>query len=229
MTPAHFKQMASCPDAALEHGFLGALAAVCTMMLRGEMPPEHTPWITGMPLTPLKKPDGGIRPIAVGENLRRIVSSIELSRVMTRARDYLVPFQIGVATKNGSEIIIDATRKWIEKMSGNNNHTMLQLDLKNAFNLISRSVILRETKRYLSEILPWVRLCYANDEDSILSSGKFTLRSHSGIHQGDPLGPLLFAIVLQPVIKRLRKKMKTEANALGITGPNNETPFLTAF
>lgn len=229
MTPAHFKQMASCPDAALEHGFLDALAAVCTTMLRGEMPTELTPWITGAPLTPLKKPDGGVRPIAVGETLRRIVSSIALSRVVQRARDHLAPFQLGVATKNGSETIIHATRKWIEKMGNNNNYAMLQLDLKNAFNLISRRVILRETRRHLPEILPWVRLCYANGDDPILWSDDFMLKSHSGIQQGDPLGPLLFAMGLQPIIRRLRGKMKAEASALGITSPNNETPFLTAF
>ena len=198
-------------------------------MLRGEMPPELTPWITGAPLTPLKKPDGGVRPIAVGETLRRIISSIALSCVMTRSRDHLASFQLVVATKNGSEIIIHGTRKWIEKMGGDDKYAMLQLDLKNAFNLISRRVILLQTERHLPEILPWVRQCYASDDDPILWSGEFTLKSHSGIQQGDPLGPLSFAMGSQPIIRLLREIKKTEAKALGNTGPNNETPFLTAF
>ena len=49
-------------------------------------------YIMSAPLTPLRKPDGGVRPIAVGETLRRMVSSIAMSRVKAHAKHLLTPY-----------------------------------------------------------------------------------------------------------------------------------------
>ncbi|KAL0226383.1 hypothetical protein P9112_013707 [Eukaryota sp. TZLM1-RC] len=41
------------------------------------------------------KPDG-VRPIAIGESLTRLLSSLIFNRISTKARDYLKPFQFGI-------------------------------------------------------------------------------------------------------------------------------------
>ena len=50
-------------------GLLNALAGLATQWARGNAPPELAPWITGVPLTALRKPNNDVRPIAVGETL----------------------------------------------------------------------------------------------------------------------------------------------------------------
>ena len=54
-------------------------------------------WIASEPLTALKKDDGGVRPIAVGQTIRRLIGSILLGRVASKAKELLQPRQMGVA------------------------------------------------------------------------------------------------------------------------------------
>jgi len=56
------------------------LAEVCNILVQGQAPPEIAPYVAGAPIFPLqKKPETKeIRPIAVGEVLRRLVSRATL-------------------------------------------------------------------------------------------------------------------------------------------------------
>eukprot|EP00973_Karenia_brevis_P084055 11662893-Karenia_brevis.AAC.1 len=50
----------------------------------------------------------------------------------------------------------------------------------------------------------WVDFCYSSP--SRLVFGSHTISSESGVQQGDPLGPLLFALALQPALRELADK-----------------------
>ena len=81
--------------------------------------------------------------------------------------------------------------------------SMLLVDFKNAFNLVDRGVLLEEARLRCPSIAPWVEFCYARParlyyDDSILWSCQ-------GVQQGDPLGPLLFALALHPLILSINK------------------------
>ncbi|KAL0226971.1 hypothetical protein P9112_014295 [Eukaryota sp. TZLM1-RC] len=49
------------------------------------------------------KPDG-VRPIAIGESLTRLLSSLIFNRISTKARDYLKPFQFAIKTIEGASV-----------------------------------------------------------------------------------------------------------------------------
>ena len=51
------------------------------------------------------------------------------------------------------------------------------------------------------ELLPWVSWCY--DSHPLLWHPLGQISSESGVQQGDPLGPLLFALVLQKLISNV--------------------------
>lgn len=70
-------------------------------MLKGRVPSTVLPYLYGATLTPLLKKDGGIRPIAVGNTMRRIVAEVTSKRVQNKAASTLQPWQLGYGTPKG--------------------------------------------------------------------------------------------------------------------------------
>jgi len=84
--------------------------------------------------------------------------------------------------------------------------TMLTVDFSNAFNLVDRSALLREVRLRCPSISLWVEFLYGQAVRLYLGDGH--IMSATGVQQGDPLGPLLFALVLHPLIHQVRDSFK---------------------
>ena len=67
-------------DAWSQRALLVALLHFAHMCESGSCPSEAVPWLCSASLFPLKKPDNGVRPIAIGETLHRIVAKWILRR-----------------------------------------------------------------------------------------------------------------------------------------------------
>ena len=78
---------------------------------------------------------------------------------------------------------------------------ILKVDMSNAFNLVSRLAVLEECATFSPELLPWVTWCYGSNTSLFHPQGR--IWSQSGIHQGDPLGPMLFALVLHKLVSSI--------------------------
>ena len=167
------------------------------------MPTSISPWFTGAPLTPLRKRDGGVRLVAVGETLRRLTSSWLMSKVRARAASLLQPHQVGVATPSGTEAIVHAARALVDEHGSNAGMGMLQIDFVNAFNTASRSAMLRAVDRHVPELLPWTHMCYGTNACPHLWSNTFHMRSVTGVQQGDLLGPCYSHLCFSPSPTRL--------------------------
>ena len=86
-------------DAGLAALSLEALDGWCLACLQGGLPAESTPYLCGAKLIPLRKPGAkmAVRPIAVGETLRRIVGKVAMAAPRTlEAMEALVSTQLGV-------------------------------------------------------------------------------------------------------------------------------------
>ena len=92
-------------------------------------------------------------------------------------------------------------RQWCERHTGSSNAVFVKIEFENAFNTVSRQAFLEQTRHNLPGLAPWAEWCY--DSPSHLFFGTHRLSSESGVQQGDPLGPLLFAIALQPILQEL--------------------------
>ena len=68
-------------------------------------------------------------------------------------------------------------------------------------NIVSRQAVLDECATFFLELLPWVSWCYGTHP--LLWHPLGQISSESGVQQGDPLGPLLFALVLQKLVSSL--------------------------
>ena len=96
LRPAHLQDAIKRKGASM--GLLAALGTLTRDWIHGALPPTHATALCAANLTPLRKPDGGVRPVAVGETLRRMVGKALLAT--TAARDEisrLSPLQTGIA------------------------------------------------------------------------------------------------------------------------------------
>jgi hypothetical protein len=85
------------------------------------------------------------------------------------------------------------------------DHVLVKLDFSNAFNcLLSRDMLLA-VQQYLPDIYPYCHSAYARPTH--LFHGQYLILSQEGPQQGDPLGPLLFSITIQPLLESLLSEL----------------------
>jgi hypothetical protein len=122
--------------------------------------PIFAPYFFGGSLIALKKKDGGIRPIAVGETLRRLAAKLILK--LKELNFPFSPYQFGIKTKQGSEIIAHNLRRIYESSQLNPklwvDKAVLKVDISNAFNNISRSAFSSIVEYCLPSLLPYISI-----------------------------------------------------------------------
>jgi hypothetical protein len=183
---------------------LGALTRLVNAMASGKVPAAAAPFIFGGSLFALLKKTGGLRPVAVGDVLRRLTSKSIAYSVAGRAAQHLRPFQLGVGVRGGCEAVVHSTRATLARTDlPAEDKWSLQVDFENGFNNNSRSYMMAEVRRHFPEISHWVESSYGTS--SILVFGNQTITSTTGEHQGDPLAGLLFSLTLQPVVVMLQE------------------------
>jgi hypothetical protein len=174
------------------------------------------PFLAGACLTALKKKPKtagappGTRPVAAGEICRRLVAKAALGVIRERLDETFLPEmslpkghfrgQFGVGAKCGTERVVHLARTVCNAHSADEDFVCVKVDATNAFNLVSRHHFESALKDF-PELLPWVSWAYGHQ--ATLWFGEHELASACGVQQGDPLGPLIFALVILPLVKKL--------------------------
>ena len=166
---------------------------------------KHKKYYAGARLCALQKGQNDVRPIAAGETLRRMVSKAACSVVKSKASTLFQGRQYGVATASGSERVIHLCRQVVESTKNDPEFVLCKVDLRNAFNTVSRAAFISLSEKHFPELTPWINWCYATD--SALTYGSQTVASTEGVQQGDPLGPLLFSMVLREITELIENEV----------------------
>ena len=97
-----------------------------------------------------------------------------------------------------------AARRFLENMP--NDEVLVKLNFCNAFNTIRRDAVLNAVSAKLPELYRFCHTAYGGT--SLLQFGEHSTNSAEGVQQGNPLGPLLFCLTVQPLLNSLSSKLR---------------------
>ena len=135
--------------------------------------------------------------MAVGEVLRRLTAKFMCIAYKEEASSFFFPLQIGVGHALGTEVGLSTARQWCDRNKESPTSVFAKIDFSNAFNCVDRQTFLEQCQHHFPGLSCWAEWCYTSP--SVLFLGQDTISSESGVQQGDPLGPLLFSLALQPI------------------------------
>ena len=204
LCPSHLHEAVCCPSPDRACQVLTSLTKFVNLLATGSAPCSICPHLCGATLLASRKKNGGLRPIAVGEVLRRLVSKSLSSATRHEAFNSLAPLQQGVSVRGGCEAIIHSVSQLMSSETPEHCWTLL-LDFSNAFNSINRESMFVEVRRASllcqrgwSSVTPpnlfstWVQ----TPSTAAVGCSKRTLL--------DPLG---FSLALHPVVEHIRTEV----------------------
>ena len=149
--------------------------------------------------TALDKGNGEVRPIGVGEVIRRLVGKCVSKTGKRDVIDASGATQVCAGHKSGSEAAIHAMHDIIES---DETDAALLVDASKASNSLNRAATLHNVRVICPIIAIYAINTYRAPTRLFIIEGK-ELKSSEGTRQGDPLAISLYAIILQPLITLL--------------------------
>ena len=201
LRPAHLKDALHLPNnPALVTTFLSLLSSFILAAASNHLPPDQAPYLSSAILIGIPKKQEGVRPIAISNTLRRLVSKALAQTHLPAIHRHLFPLQTGVGVRDAPPLT-NALLRHLSTNPNHSNHLLLQVDLSNAFNTISRHSILSSLYTSIPQLAPW--FFFTHSTPALLFHSQGIIQSHTGVQQGDPLSPILFALGIHPIISSL--------------------------
>ena len=161
------------------------LHRACAAIAQGTLPTATAKLLSSSTLIALRKSTNTVRPIAIGEVLRRLTAKAISLQKKKDFSEFFSSIQHGVSTKCGTELLANHVQLLLE------SHTewiMLKTDVANAFNSLDRRQMLAKVAASFPDLFDHVNQMYLVKNPLLfLQHTKMVLLSfQQGIYQGDP-------------------------------------------
>ena len=130
MYPEHLLHAVNCAASDQSKQAITSITKLVNVATRGQLPVSVESVFCSASLTALKKLKGGVRFIAVGEVLRRLVANCTAKQTQTESADFFSSKQLGLGNKGGAESNIHAIKITFEKLQLSQDAGILQIVLK---------------------------------------------------------------------------------------------------
>lgn len=157
-------------------------------------------------LIPLDKGEGAVRPIGVGEVIRRICGKCVMNIVKQDVMEASGSLQLCAGQKSGCEAGIHAMHTIFE---AEETDAVLLIDATNAFNTLNRATALHNIRVLCPAIALFAINTYRHPARLFIIGGK-EIVSAEGTTQGDPIAMAIYALSLQPLIMGLKESSSTK-------------------
>ena len=187
---------------------LTAVAHFYEVLTTNGIPNQHLWGCSRLILIP--KPDGKVRPIAIGEAWIRFLGRILSRRFSKQVGQFLAPLQLGVGIRGGCDIMSHLAQRAYESP----DMTVATLDIGNAFNSLRRGYIADALQAHCPDLVPFFQWAYAQASPLLNSSGVSFGVSATGVRQGDPLGPLYFCLGFHFMTRHIQETLGPRCNVM---------------
>ena len=194
--------------------FVQAMLLLANLMANGTAPGATI--LCSSILLPLSKPNNGIRPIAIGELIYRMITKAALIAVFNVIPRALHPHQFGVNTPGGVEPLIALINNTFERHLANvgdpsittTEMFLAQLDQANAFNTASRILLCEAIRLYCPGLWKLCEWIYNQPSQLVIynpssRTGNTVIYSKTGVKQGCPLSPFLYSMCIRKIFTEL--------------------------
>ena len=157
-------------------------------------------------ITPLAKPTGGHRPLLMMSFLRRLA----LKSVMAAKKESVAkcagPLQYGVGRPDGANTMIKTIQYLAE---ADNSRVLVALDLKAAFQNVSRRAMLRSIAQTDADLAAVFSRWYTGTTEHRMhyESAYTKITANSGVDQGCPLSACGFSAVVDPTLHSIMTEL----------------------
>ncbi|CAN0902963.1 LINE-1 reverse transcriptase homolog [Linum grandiflorum] len=157
-----------------------------------------------------------LRPISLCQFLYKIIAKILSNRLSTILPSIISTHQTGFVRDRritDNIIIAHEIMHFLKRKNRGSTHYMaLKLDMEKAYDRIEWNFLFEMLCRlgFHSSFIAWVEACITTFSYSVNFNGRRVgfFKPTRGLHQGDPLSPLLFAIVSERLSALFKKQLK---------------------
>jgi hypothetical protein len=200
--------------------WITALTFYINSLARGDLATPLRDYVGCARLVAIPKNQTTVRPIAIGNALRRVLSALTLRKNIEEIMNELGMRQLGTNVSCGVEAMYHLFEEAVSQIT--DGESVFKADFSNAFNNVSRQVLYDAIVARYPSLKNYFTLCYALPITLYSTFGN--IKSQSGVHQGDPLGGTLFCIVLEEFMRSTGRRLEDFAyfDDLFIKGKNRD-------
>ena len=172
---------------------------LCTQSLPETSNKSIEPYIANR-LIPLLKAPSGIRPIGIGEVLRRIIGKAVITEIKPEIMESSGCLQLCGGQKAGCEAAAHAMRDIFDEEE---TDAVLFIDASNAFNSLNRKALLHNIRYLCPAMATYIHNCYQQPSRLFIAGGK-ELQSAEGTTQGDPTAMPAYGVGILPFLSLIK-------------------------
>ena len=181
--------------------FANELAVATRRLCVEDVPHSYINLLLDGRLVPLMKEDNGVRPIGIGECLRRIMCRCVSKVVKDEVQLAGSSLQTCTGVEGGAEAAVHAMAKMFDR---DNCEAAILVDADNAFNRLNRKTALYTIRHTCPTMYRFLLNTYREPSKLHLMDGTF-IKSQEGVTQGDPLAMQMYALASRQIIDSLQR------------------------